>query len=119
MYDPSLKYQYLNAFDRDMIKTAKYYHIFDQGWPTLRWIHEDDHVIAFERGGLLFVFNFSPDRSYTDYTIPSSVPADHEVLFSSDDYCYGGFGRVSRFEPSRYKKEGGTGARLCGGRSDG
>ena len=110
MYDPSLKYQYLNAFDRDMIKTAKYYKIFDQGWPTLKWIHEDDHVIAFERGGLLFVFNFSPDRSYTNYTIPVSVPVDHEVLFSSDDYCYGGFGRVSRFEPSRYKKEGGTGA---------
>ena len=98
--DPALKYEYLNHFDHDMIHTAAYYRIFDEGWPELRWMREDDHVLAFTRGGLLFVFNFSPDRSYTDYAIP--VPADTarcRVLFSSDDYCYGGFGRVARDAP--------------------
>lgn len=96
MYNPDLKYGALNAFDRDMIRTAKAYHIFDEGWPRLRWIHQDDHVIAFERGDLLFVFNFSPDRSYTDYAIPVSHGEDYRVLFSSDDYTYDGYGRVNR-----------------------
>ena len=94
--NPDLKFHCLNDFDEDMIKTAKYYHIFDQEWPELKWVHEDDHVIAFERGSLLFVFNFSPNRSYTDYPIPVSEGADYQVLFSSDDYRYNGFGRVAR-----------------------
>ncbi len=96
MENPRLKYRALYDFDRDMIAAAKEHHLFDQGWPDLKWIHEDDHVLAFERGGLLFVFNFSPDHSYTDYIIPVSRGVDYRVLFSSDDYCYNGYGRVSR-----------------------
>ena len=92
----NLKYHCLNDFDRDMVRTAKHYHIFDQEWPDLDWVHESDHVIAFERGGLLFVFNFSPDRSHTNYAIPVSRASDYQVLFSSDDYCYNGYGRVAR-----------------------
>ncbi|MBR6351933.1 MAG: alpha amylase C-terminal domain-containing protein, partial [Firmicutes bacterium] len=91
-----LKYRFLNAFDRDMVHTAEFYNIYGQVWPDLKWVHEDDHVIAFERAGLLFVFNFSPDKSYTDYVIPVSRGVDYEVLFSSDDYDYGGYGRVAR-----------------------
>ena len=102
MYNPDLKYGALNAFDRDMSRTAKAYHIFDEDWPRLRWIHQDDHVIAFERGDLLFVFNFSPDRSYTDYAIPVSHGEDYRVLFSSDDYTYDGYGRVNREPISAY-----------------
>ena len=95
MTDPRLKYEWLYKFDKDMIHTASYYKIFDQEWPYLKWMHNDDKVIAYERGGLLFVFNFSPDRSFTDYTIPVSQPCDYEVLFTSDDWCYGGFGRMA------------------------
>ncbi len=102
MRDPSLKYGQLYNFDRDMIHTALYYHIFDQDYPTLRWIHEDDKVLAFERGGLLFVFNFHPTKSHTDYAIPVSLGMDYIVLFSSDDDRYGGFSRVFRDAKSAF-----------------
>ena len=94
LYNDELKYQYLYHFDSDMIHTAEYYHILEEDYPELKWIHEDDKVLAFERGGLVFVFNFSPDRDYRDYAIPVSRGEDHEILFASDDYRYGGFGRV-------------------------
>ena len=100
--NPSLKYHQLYAFDRDMVRSAKANHVLEETYPKLLWIHEDDHVIAFERGDLVFVFNFSPDRSYTDYTIPVTHGVDHQVLFSSDDYCYGGYGRVARDPVSAY-----------------
>ena len=100
--NPSLKYHQLYAFDRDMIRCVKANHVLEETYPKLLWIHEDDHVIAFERGDLVFVFNFSPDRSYTDYTIPVTHGVDHQVLFSSDDYCYGGYGRVARDPVSAY-----------------
>ena len=102
MRNPALKYGCLNDFDRDMIRTAAYYRIFDQEYPELKWMHEDDHVLAFERGGLLFVFNFHPYQSYTDYAIPVSRGVDYRVLFSSDDDCYGGFARVARDTVSAY-----------------
>ena len=111
--DPNLKYRALGLFDRDMIHTAKRYRIFDEPWPALRWIHEDDHVLAFERGGLLFAFNFSPDRSYTGYRIPVSAGEDYRVLFSTDDYCYGGYGRIGRDPVSAFDPGGeGSAVRL-------
>jgi 1,4-alpha-glucan branching enzyme len=91
-----LKYRWLYDFDRDMIALVSAYRLFDQPYPALKWVHEDDHVLAFERGGLLFVFNFSPNRSYTDYRIPVSHSVDYHVLFSSDDSRYGGYGQVAR-----------------------
>ena len=106
--NPDLKYKNLYAFDRDMIHVARDYRIFDQAYPELRWVHEDDHVIAFERGGLLFAFNFSPDRSYTDYAIPVSQNAAYRVLFSSDDYEYNGYGRVAREPISAWTGEDGV-----------
>ncbi len=90
----ALKYQDLYAFDRDMIHAAKEYHILDQDFPYLKWIHNSDHVIAFERGGLLFAFNFSPIQSFVDYPIPVGTDKPYRVLFSSDDECYNGFGRI-------------------------
>ena len=78
------------------VHTCKYYRVLEETWPTLRWVHEDDHVIAFERGGLVFAFNFSPTNEYRDYTIPVSRGVDYRILFSSDDWRYGGYGRVAR-----------------------
>ncbi len=98
----ALKYQCLNACDKDMIRYAKENKIFDQPYPELKWMHEDDHVIAFERGGLVFVFNFDPTRAYSDYAIPVSKGVDHQVLFTTDDWCYNGFGNIHHDRISAY-----------------
>ncbi len=90
-----LKYEWLDNFDRDMIHMVKDAHVMDKAYPDLKWIHESDHVIAFERNGVLFVFNFDPSRAYENYAIPVSHSCDYEVIFSSDDWCYGGDGRIA------------------------
>ena len=97
-----LKYEDLNAFDCDMIDVIKKHDAFAETYPTLKWLHEDDKVIAFERGGLVFVFNFAPEKSYEGYVIPVSAGEDHDVLFTSDDYKYGGFGRIAHESVSAY-----------------
>lgn len=102
LYNPDLKYQQLNDFDHDMIHTAVFYKVFYQGYPDLKWIHEDDKVLAFERGGLVFVFNFSASNDYTDYAIPVSRGVDHIVMFTSDDDRYGGFGRIAHDTKSAF-----------------
>lgn len=102
--NPDLKYGQLYEFDSEMIHMAEEYHLFDESYPQQRWIHEDDRVLAFERAGLLFVFNFSANNSYEGYTIPVSYGCDYEVLFSSDDFDCGGYGRVERKPMSAYQE---------------
>ena len=36
--------------------------------------HEGDKLIVFEKAGLVFVFNFHPTKSFTDYRIGVNVP---------------------------------------------
>ena len=89
-----LKYGQLNLFDHDMIQTFRKVDLLGDGTAHLKFIRQDDHIIAFERGGLVFVFNFDPVRSHMDYVIPVSVGRDHEVVFTTDDGCYGGFDNI-------------------------
>ena len=89
-----LKYGQLNLFDHDMIRTFRKVDLLGDGTAHLKFIRQDDHIIAFERGGLVFVFNFDPVHSHMDYIIPVSVGRDHEVVFTTDDGCYGGFDNI-------------------------
>ena len=106
-----LKYELLNNFDRDMIHTCRKYDVMREWSPTLRVLQQNDHMLAFERSGLVFVFNFDPQYSHEDYVIPVSVGRDHEVLFTTDDECYGGFGRIGHELRSAFI-EGHTGPAL-------
>ena len=92
--NPDLKYMGLSLFDRDMISLLKSHDVLRQRYPQLLYIHEDDHMLAFERGGLVFVFNFHPTKAAADYPIPVPTGRDHTVLMTSDDARYGGFGRI-------------------------
>ena len=97
-----LKYGQLNAFDITMIHAARSYDILADGTAHLLLIHQDDHMLAFERGDLVFVFNFDPQYGHEDYVIPVSHGCDHEVLFTSDDEVFGGFGRIPHGLRSAY-----------------
>lgn len=60
------------------------------------WKHEDDKVIACERAGLLFVFNFHPSKSFTDYRVGVEKPGEYRIVFDSDEGRFGGFDRVDK-----------------------
>ena len=46
------------------------------------------------RKGLLFAFNFNPNRSFPNVLVPVPREADYEVKLCSDDEIYGGQGLV-------------------------
>jgi 1,4-alpha-glucan branching enzyme len=52
-----------------------------------------DKILAFTRGDLLFVFNFHPATSYTDYGIQCH-PGRYNLILDTDDKKYGGFGNI-------------------------
>lgn len=92
--NPNLKYQFLNAFDNAMISLIGGVYNF-QSLPVRKlWEKDDDQILAFMRGDLVFVFNFSPTNSYTDYGI--LAPAGrYDMILSTDDPEFGGFGNVT------------------------
>lgn len=92
--DHLLKYQYLNNFDSAMQHTESKYHWLSAPQAYVSLKHEGDKVIAFERASLLFVFNFHPTQSFTDYRIGVEEPGTYKIVLSSDDKEYGGFDRI-------------------------
>jgi 1,4-alpha-glucan branching enzyme len=55
--------------------------------------NRSDQVLAFERGEFLFVFNFNPAKSFTDYGIPAH-PGKYRIVLNTDNPAYGGSGNV-------------------------
>ena len=53
-------------------------------------------MVVFERGNLLFVFNFHPINSYTDYRVGTDWGGEYRVILSSDDVEFGGHGRIDK-----------------------
>ncbi|KAJ3163849.1 alpha-1,4-glucan branching enzyme [Geranomyces variabilis] len=93
--DHLLRYRYLSVFDAAMaaLETASHWLLSSQ-YVSLK--HEGDKVIAFERGGMLWVFNFHPSNSYTDYRIGVEWAGTFVVALDSDWKEFGGHERVDR-----------------------
>ena len=90
--DPRLKYHLLARFDREMITLARKHHLLAASGPHLLHEHGGDQVICFERAGLIFAFNFTPDRSYTDYRFYAPA-GNYQTILDSDAVEFGGHGR--------------------------
>jgi 1,4-alpha-glucan branching enzyme len=92
--NPQLKYQYLGKWDRMMLQLIDDFNILSAGFPQL--LNNDDwnKTIVFERGGLIFIFNFHVNSSVMDYKFAVPESGSYELLLSSDNREFGGFGRV-------------------------
>ena len=90
--DESLRYKYLATFDRDLMTFAKRHGVPD-GWDSFL-LHVDElaKVFAWLRHGLVFVANFHPTESFTDYRIPAA-PGTYRAVLDTDRPEYGGFER--------------------------
>ncbi|KAG1664935.1 hypothetical protein FOA52_004457 [Chlamydomonas sp. UWO 241] len=86
-----LRYKDMCAFDRGMCHLDKAFGFI--GAPH-QWVSKQcgmDKVVVVERGDLVFVFNFHPVNSYTDYRIGAKLPGDYKIVLSSDEKVFGGW----------------------------
>jgi 1,4-alpha-glucan branching enzyme len=89
-----LKYYDLANFDRKMVTLHNDFKILDDLYIQRIYDNNADKVVSFMRGELLFVFNFHPAISYTDYGIP--VRGKFRIVLDTDDPDFGGFDRIDR-----------------------
>lgn len=88
-----LKYHWLNDFDRDMVHLLRQEMLLGLPAPFLVMANDADKILVFARGELVFVFNFHPDQSFTDYGV-NVASGKFQVVLNSDSGKYGGFNRV-------------------------
>ena len=90
-----LKYKFLGKFDEDIIHLVRSKRGFQATPVEKLWEKDDDQVLAFKRGDLVFVFNFNPAKSFTDYGILAPEGSYVHVL-NSDAPEYGGYGNIDQ-----------------------
>ena len=88
-----LKYHYMLDFDRDMMELLNHYRVLEDRYAREIHIDNQNKVMIFMRQGLLFVFNFHPEKSLFDYTFHLPVAGSYTLVLNSDDTKYGGFSR--------------------------
>ncbi len=89
----TLRYGQLGAFDRAMISLLKHEDVTAKK-AVERWIHQDDKVLVYTKGDLVFVFNFHPTRSFENYFVPTGRAGKYRVILTTDEAAFGGFSRV-------------------------
>lgn len=89
--DMNLKYHFLGDFDRAMIELIGKTKDFQKRPVQKVWDNDGDQILAYMRKDLVFVFNFNPSKSFTDYgfLVPKGT---YEVVLDTDDPRFGGFG---------------------------
>jgi 1,4-alpha-glucan branching enzyme len=91
--DPSLRYQYLLDFDREMVHLLGSDKFYQQAYANQIHCDEAAQVLAYERSGYVFVFSFNPIHSFSEYYVPVS-PGKYKLILSTDSSIFGGFDRV-------------------------
>lgn len=90
--DDNLRYRYLDYFEKAMLSMAEKNNIFmTRPLPIVRDI--DEQILIFKRNKLLFVFNFNPSKSYTNYPIEIEE-ANYHIILDTDNMEFDGFNRV-------------------------
>jgi 1,4-alpha-glucan branching enzyme len=94
--DNLLRYKFLNEFDRGMQLTEQKYGWLAAPQAYISLKNEADKVLVFERAGLLWIFNFNPTQSFTDYRVGVDVAGTYRIVLDSDDAAFGGLGRNAK-----------------------
>eukprot|EP01091_Cochliopodium_minus_P010012 TRINITY_DN2597_c0_g1_i1.p1 TRINITY_DN2597_c0_g1~~TRINITY_DN2597_c0_g1_i1.p1 ORF type:complete len:683 (+),score=176.67 TRINITY_DN2597_c0_g1_i1:1-2049(+) len=93
--DHLLRYQYLYNFDKQMHHLEeKYRWLKNENYAYVSVKNENDKIIAFEKSDLLFIFNFNPTQSFTEYQIPLKNSGKYKIVFDSDSEIFGGHKRL-------------------------
>ncbi len=94
VHNPALKYHLLAAFDRAMVGLESQFGILAAPAATCLNLDHTNKILCVSRGELVFVFNFSVDRSIPGYRLPVPALGTWRIVLDTDATTFGGHGRV-------------------------
>jgi len=93
--NPDLYYWCLGEFDEAMIRLVSDCHALEGTVPRRLFVSDTDKLLVFERGALVFLFNFHSEASVTDYPV-LVPPGAYRLVMDSDEPRSGGQDASSR-----------------------
>lgn len=89
--NPELCYHYLGDFDSAMVHLLESVKNIQKTDVVEIWHNDGDQILAYMRGDLVFIFNFNPTKSFTDYgfLVPTG---SYDVVLNTDAKEFGGNG---------------------------
>jgi 1,4-alpha-glucan branching enzyme len=81
-----------------MIRLDNDYNVLESSYQYIRTKHNSDKILIYEKGDILFIFNFHCSNSYQDYDVYLKSSKNVKVILSTDDLEFGGHGRVHHLE---------------------
>ncbi|MBR4603326.1 MAG: alpha amylase C-terminal domain-containing protein, partial [Kiritimatiellae bacterium] len=95
--NPELRFKALGDFDEKMVGTLRAAAATGERPAPLELLaNEPDKILAFVRWNLMFVFNFNPTQSFTDYGVIVPPATKWRHLFDTDEEEFGGQGRIQK-----------------------
>ena len=80
-----------------MLKFARKYRVLSKPQAVNLWIDQDNKIISFAKGDLLYLFNFSTTKSDPKFFMHAHLTGagNYRAVFSSDEADFGGLNRIS------------------------
>lgn len=88
-----LLYWCMGEFDAAIIHLVTSYRALEGTVPRRLFVSDEDKILVFERGPLVFIFNFHSSKSVSDYSV-LVPPGTYRLVLNSDDEPFGGHGRI-------------------------
>ena len=92
---PNLKYQFLLAFEKAMVKLLRKHRVHRTKDRQLI-LDNARKILVYQRGNLVFAFNLHPTESWENVAVSMPESGVYQVVMSTDDRAFGGEGRIWR-----------------------
>jgi len=92
--DPALYFHALADFDQAMLELVQTHNLLEGTQPCKLLIAEQDKVLVFQRGNLIFLFNFHTHLSHAGYSVVVP-PGSYRGVLDTDERRFGGLGRIT------------------------
>jgi len=102
-----LRYSFLNEFEKAMVKTAKDLKLFG-GKEQQLWLDHSKKLLVYKKGQGVFALNLHPNVSLDGCMIRVPAAGRYQVVLSSDDFDFGGSGRIHHNTYKAQKQPDGT-----------
>ena len=89
-----LLYWCMGEFDEAIIRMMRSYNALEGTVPRRLFVSDKHKILVFERGPLVFLFNFHGSASVADYSV-LVPPGDYRLILNSDEETFGGQGRIA------------------------
>ncbi|KAG0581581.1 hypothetical protein KC19_4G262800 [Ceratodon purpureus] len=89
-----LRYKFMNNFNRTMIGLEEEFQFVGSNKQYISCTSESEKLIVFERGDLVFVFNWHPTTTYSGLKVGCEIPGKYRICLDSDAAEFGGHARL-------------------------